>query len=264
MLSIWLQMVGISLGVSFATYWGVAGVVHHHYYVRRRAEAAQWKLQPKRFLSDAQNRRALWMGSRNMVIGATTGGSFAAYVTLGGWSTLYMDPGQYPLWWMPVSAVLLFFGIDAGLYYAHRLMHQRWIFKNVHGLHHRFGAPTVFTVVATHWAEFLFFQSMLLVWAFVLPMHWAVYVAVVLYTYLSGASDHVGAVIEWPLPLHASNRFHNEHHLYFHCNYGHHTALFDRLHGTVRDVTRYYDEHTFGDRGAPAPPPDAPADSASA
>jgi lathosterol oxidase len=55
----------------------------------------------------------------------------------------------------------------------------------------------------------------------------------------------------WRLPLHTNNGFHDDHHVYFHCNYGHHTMLFDRLHGTVRRLDRRYDEKTFGGRGAP-------------
>ena len=254
-LETWGLMVGISLAVTIFTYWGLCGLVHHHFYVRRRHQAADWKLQPSRFLTPAQNRRALRMGTRNMLIGGTVGGSFAAYVALGGWSSLALSWSSLPVWWHPVSAVLLFFGFDAGLYYSHRLMHQRWIFRHVHARHHRFVAPTVFTVTATHPGEFLVFQSTLLLWAFVLPMHWTVYVGVVLYTYFIGALDHVGARVSWPLPLHGSNAFHNDHHRYFHSNYGHHTALWDRLHGTVHRPGRHYDETTFGDRGAPLPEP---------
>lgn len=249
----WLVLVGISIGVTLITYWGMCGIAHHHYYVRRRDEADQWKLQPRRWLSKPKERLAFKMGTRNMMIGAIVGGSFSAYIVEGGWSRIYMDIHEYPLWWLPVSAVILGLMFDAGLYYSHRLLHQKWIFKKFHRQHHRFTAPTVFTMVATHPVEFVIFQSTLLLCAFILPVHWVVYVVVILYTYLIGAIDHLGAKVEWPLPFHTSNRFHDDHHVYFHCNYGHHSSIFDRLHGTVRREDRHYDENTFGDRGAPKP-----------
>lgn len=243
----WLTLVGISVGFTVVTFWGLGGLVHHHYYVRRRDEAQQWKLQPKRFLSDKKNRLAFWLGSGNMLIGAVLGGSFAAYIVLGGWSLLETESDALPLWWHPISAVLLFVLFDAGLYYVHRLGHRRWFFKRFHHLHHKFTAPTVFTMVATHPVEFVLMQSVLIISAFLVPAHWAVYVVVVLYTYLIGAIDHVGVRQKWPLPFHSSPRFHDDHHVYFHCNYGHHTTFWDQLHGTVRQVDRHYDETTFED-----------------
>src|SRR5262249_41464636 len=102
-----------------------------------------------------------------------------------------------------------------------------------------------------HPVEFFFFMTFLLLPAFVVPVHGGVYVAIVAYTYLVGMIDHSGIRLAWPLPLHASNRFHDDHHVYFHCNFGHHTALLDRLHGPARRADRRYDEHTSGGRGAP-------------
>lgn len=253
-LATWLITVGISIGVTLVTYWGMCGAVHYHYYVRRRAEASEWKLQPRRFLSKSKERLAFKMGTRNMLMGAVVGGSFATYITLGGPSQIYLDVHEMPLWWLPVSLVILTLMFDAGLYYSHRLLHQKWIYKHFHIQHHRFTAPTIFTMTATHPVEFLIFQSTLIACAFILPVHWSVYVVVVLYTYLIGAIDHLGAKVEWPLPFHTSNRFHDDHHVYFHCNYGHHSAIFDRLHGTERSEARHYDATTFGDRGVAKPP----------
>jgi lathosterol oxidase len=70
---------------------------------------------------------------------------------------------------------------------------------------------------------------------------------VVLYTYLIGMIDHCGIKVNWPLPLHSGNRFHDDHHVYFHCNYGHHTQVFDQLHGTMHRQDRRYGEHVFGE-----------------
>jgi len=247
----WALYVAGSVGVSLVTFWGLGGLVHWLFYVRRRDAAASWKLQPARFLSGRMVRHAFVLGSINIVMGSIIGGTFAWRIAQGGFTLLYTDADRYGLWYLPVSAVLLFFAIDAGLYYSHRALHGRFLFRHVHRWHHRYTAPVVFTTTAVHPIEFLTFEAFLILPAFVIPAHVAVYVAVIAYTYFIGMVDHCGIVVRWPLPLHASNRFHDDHHVYFHCNYAHHTTVFDRLHGTVRVPGRRYDETTFGGRGAP-------------
>jgi lathosterol oxidase len=171
----------------------------------------------------------------------------------GGWSTFYFDPLELGLPWLAGSAIACWLLIDAGLYYSHRFLHRRWWFRKVHRWHHRYTAPVIFTTTAVHPFEFLVFQTFVLLPAFVIPIHWAVYVLVILYTYLIGMIDHCGVKVAWPLPLHTSNRFHDDHHVHFHCNYGHHTQLFDRIHGTVRRADRRYGPDVFGGRGAAGP-----------
>jgi lathosterol oxidase len=249
----WALFVGASVGVSVATFWGLGGLVHYVFYVRRRASAASWKLQPQRWLTKRLSRHAFFLGSGNIVMGSIIGGTFAWRIARGGFTRLYFDPAKYGLWYLPVSALLLFFAIDAGLYYSHRALHGRFLFRHVHRWHHRYTAPIIFTTTAVHPLEFLTFELFLILPVFVIPAHVAVYVAVVAYTYFIGMVDHSGIRVAWRLPLHANNRFHDDHHVYFHCNYAHHTMLLDRLHGTVRRVGRHYDEATFGGRGAPAP-----------
>lgn len=248
----WLVFVGASVAVTAVTFWGIGGFVHHRFYVRKRARASEWKLQPDRFLSPAMTRHAFFLGSANILMGAIIGGTFAWYVARGGRSALYFGVGEHGLLYLPLSAILLFFGIDAGLYYSHRALHGRFLFRHVHRWHHRYVAPVVFTTTAVHPVEFLTFELFLILPALVIPAHVGVYVAVVAYTYFIGMIDHAGVRVGWKLPLHANNRFHDDHHVYFHCNYAHHTTLFDRLHGTVRLQDRRYDAETFGGRGAPA------------
>ncbi len=241
---LWLS-VAASLGLSFVTFWGLGGAVHLWFYGRRRDEAAAWKVQPRRFLPARLVRHAFWLGSLNMAIGATVGGVFAWHVARGGWSTLYFDPLEHGVGWLVASAVVTYFVIDAGLYYSHRALHSRWLFRHVHRWHHRYTAPVVFTTTAVHPVEFLIFQAFVMLPAVLVPVHWAVYVLVVAYTYLIGMIDHAGIVVRWPLPLHGSSAFHDDHHVHFHCNYGHHTQLFDLLHDTARRDDREYGPDRF-------------------
>lgn len=241
----WLAYVALSLAVSIVTFWGMGGLVHYHYYVRRRAEAGRWKIQPGRWLTPEQFRFALQLSALNLTLGSLIGGTLTWHIARGGWSTIYLDLERHGLVWTIVQGPLVFFFIDAGLYYSHRLLHHRRLFRHIHRWHHRFVAPMIFTTTAMHPIEFLIFATVLFAPAFFLPLHAGIYIAVILYTYLIGMIDHSGIRLGVPLPFHASNTFHDEHHTAFHCNYGHHTALWDRLHGTCRRADREYGEDVF-------------------
>ena len=167
----WWTFVGASVLVTIVTYWGLGGVVHWLFYVRRRGDAATWKLQPKRFLSPAMTRHAFWLGSANILWGSVLGGTFAWYVARGGSCALYVDPGRHGLLYLPVSALLVFFAIDAGLYYSHRALHGRALFRWIHRWHHRYTAPVIWTTTAVHPLEFLTFEAFLILPAFVIPCH---------------------------------------------------------------------------------------------
>lgn len=253
-----LAIIGLSVLISLLTFWGIGGLIHWHYYVRRREQAADWKLQPRRFLPAHLVRHAFWLGSFNMVVGAVVGGLFAWHVVGGGWSSLYFTLRQPALPWLIGETLAAIVVIDAGLYYSHRMFHGRWLFRHVHRWHHRYTAPIMFTTTAVHPIEFLVFQAFVILPALIVPMHWSAYLLAVAYTYLIGMIDHCGIELRWRLPLHESNRFHDDHHVYFHCNYGHHTQIWDRLHGTVRRRDRRYGPEVFGGRGT-AHADDSPA-----
>lgn len=247
----WLVCVGVALLVSALTFGGLCSLVHHWFYVRRRADAQRWKLQPDRWLTRRQVRQAILLGSVNLFCGTVLGATFAWHVQRGGWSRLYFDVAQHGWAYLVVSTMAGFLMIDAALYYAHRLLHHRALFRHVHRWHHRYVAPIAFTTAAMHPAEFLLYMALTIAPSFLIPMHAAAFAALVGYTYVIGIVDHTGVRLRWKLPVHGDGEFHNEHHTHFHCNFGHHTSLFDRLHGTVRRGDRHYDEQTFGGHGAP-------------
>ena len=233
MWSEWLVCAAWSTAVSIVTFWGLGGLVHWWFYVRRRDQAAEWKLQPRRFLGPDLQRHAILLGGFNLLLGSLLGGTFVLWIERGGWSLLSFDVHGWGWLWIVPSFLLAFFTIDAGLYYSHRALHHRALFPYIHRLHHRYVAPTVFTTTAMHPIEFLIFFFFLLLPAFVIPMHVGVYIAVIGYTYFIGMLDHSGVRFPFSLPLHDDGRFHDDHHIYVGCNFGHHTSLWDRLHGTV-------------------------------
>ena len=71
----------------------------------------------------------------------------------------------------------------------------------------------------------------------------------VLYNFYFGMLDHSGIKFDSWFPWQNDSTFHDLHHEYFHVNFGQNLSLWDKIHGTVRDPSRFYDETTFGGHG---------------
>jgi lathosterol oxidase len=233
-----------------AIYWIVGAYYHLRYYVARAADPAAWKCQPKRFLRDGQQRDAILLSSLNLTIAGIATGTFIYAIERGATIPIYFDVAERGWLYAVASTVLLFLLVDALAYYAHRAMHQRTMFRLIHRHHHRFLAPTPFVVVAMHPIEFVIFQAATFLPMFVLPLHYASAIAVFVYVFVFNIIDHSGVRLESRLPWQGPSRYHDDHHVYFHCNFGQHLTLWDRLHGTLRRVDRGYGVDVFGGKGA--------------
>ena len=85
--------------------------------------------------------------------------------------------------------------------------------------------------------------------AFLFPLHGGIFFFFLGAVYLLGFWDHCGIKL-FRIPLHGSNKFHDDHHKYFHVNFGFTVPWFDMLHKTIRREGRHYTERTFlGDKG---------------
>jgi lathosterol oxidase len=176
----------------------------------------------------------MWYGVGNISMAGFLGGCAAAWISLGGWTALSFNVADYGLPWLFLAVVVDIAVLDFGLYWTHRLMHHPTVYRHIHHLHHQFKAPFLFTYTAMHPAEQILYTSVMAIPLFAVPQHAGSYLAAVAYTWIIGMIDHSGVRVELPLPLHTTSRFHDDHHIYVRCNYGHHTYLWDMVYGTAR------------------------------
>ncbi|HEY8090142.1 MAG TPA: sterol desaturase family protein [Polyangiaceae bacterium] len=247
-----LMYVLAAVGVGLTMYLGISSAFEVLYYRRRREEAAEWKCQPRRWLSPAMLRKQLILGTANVAAASVASGLFASYVAGGGRSALYFDLREHGLAYTVGVTIVYFLVTDAGLYFAHRTLHRPLLFRHIHRLHHRFVSPNAFTAMAMHPVELVLYQTIMIAPVFVLPMHVASVILVLLYQNYVGMLDHSGVILHSWLPWQPSTRFHDDHHVHFHVNYGQNLSLWDWLFGTYRREGRVYGEAVFGGRGAPA------------
>lgn len=243
-MSVWfyigLLLTGANLGL-----FGLGGLVHYYYYVKNKDSEQQWKIQPGRYLSDKIYRQGLISSIININLATCVFAVLVWGIIEQGWSLIYYDLNQFGLVYLLVSAVACFFFIEACAYYSHVALHKGWLYKRFHSKHHRYKAPTWFTMASMDPIEWLFHSSYIMLAAFIIPMHYSVYFIIVIYTFLAGFWDHIGAKLPFDLPFHGDNRFHDDHHQYCHVNFGFLCNVFDRIHDTMRREGHHYTETSF-------------------
>lgn len=247
----WFLLVLASTAGGLAIYWSVAGFYHFKYYVRRAGDAASWKCQPRRFLRPDQQRDAMRSSCQNLLIAGVLTGTLIYALTRGADLPIYFRVAEHGWLYTAVSTVVLFVLLDGLAYYVHRAFHQRWMFRMFHRHHHRYVATTPFVVVAMHPVEFISLQTATFLPLFFIPFHYVSIIAVFVYAFVFNIIDHSGVRLHSRIPWQGPSTFHDDHHAYFHCNFGQHLTLFDRLHGTLRRTGRRYGRDVFGGRGAP-------------
>jgi len=245
----WWQYVLITVAGGNFFFLGIGGAVHYYYYHLKRDKNEEWKMQPNRFLSDRLARHAALLGTFNMNIASGTFGFLGWGVMEQGWGQIYWDINDYSYGWAFLSVFISFLFIEAAAYYMHAWGHSPWVYKNIHSIHHYYSAPTYFTISAMHPLEWIAHASYIVLPAFLWPMHWSLYLFVMMTTFFYGFWDHSGIQLKFTLPFHGSNQFHDDHHKYFHVNYGFLTPIFDKIHDTARREGHHYTEDTFGGSG---------------
>ena len=118
---------------------------------------------------------------------------------------------------------------DTHFYFAHRLIHVRFIYKHVHSLHHRNVQIEPFAGLCMHPVEHLYYYSCAaaLMWFGANPF---IAIWTLVHALVSPAASHSGFEDIWQ-----SDQFHNLHHAYFECNYGSAGFPWDYTFGTLRE-----------------------------
>lgn len=240
-----------SLVVSNTIFLGVGGFLHWYFYIRQRDTPENWKCQPKRFLTEENERHEFWLGECCLILNAAVSGVASCYVANTGYhSKVYFDINDYGWIYFLLSTILLFLIQDAMSYYYHRMLHWPIFYKSFHKWHHRYHSPTAWSAVAMHPVESLVFEILLLIPMLIIPFHFVSVAVLFHYLFFYGLVDHSGIDMDSIWPWQPPVRFHDDHHKYFHVNFGFNTMMFDRFHDTLRKTSRQYGEDIFYGRGA--------------
>ncbi|KAL4713290.1 hypothetical protein ACJJTC_018638 [Scirpophaga incertulas] len=233
--------------VSFSMYYLIGGFLHWYFYVSRRNVPHEWKIQPTKWLSTDLERHEILVGTFSLFLTGSFSAFLATYICNGNPSTVYYQFNEHGWLWFLLQFPIIFIYIDYTTYVMHRLYHTPWLYKHFHKLHHKYKQPTAFSVTAIHPVEIMHIQLTMCLPLFTVPVHWMPFYVVAIYNYYHGIIDHSGIDFKsyWWQPWQPDAVFHDNHHEFFHCNFGFNMSLWDRLHGTMRKNNRVYTEETF-------------------
>ena len=170
-----------------------------------------------------------------------------------GWTQIYTDVGDYPLWYLPVSVLLYLAAHDTWFYWTHRLMHRPFWFKTAHGVHHESRPPTAWAAMAFHPWEALTGAIVIPALVFLIPVHIAAWGFVLALMTLMGITNHMG----WELfprfmvngalgHLLITATHHQKHHDAYRGNYGLYFRFWDKVCGTDLGLGSFKHEQCSG------------------
>jgi sterol desaturase/sphingolipid hydroxylase (fatty acid hydroxylase superfamily) len=169
-----------------------------------------------------------------------------------GHAEIYADPLQYGAAWLVLSLPLLIVWHDGYFYWTHRLLHTRWLFRHVHGVHHRSRNPSPFAAYAFHPAEAFVNGLVTLLPLLVLPLNLGVVLVFGLHQIIRNAHSHAavetlprGFARHWLWGRFTTTTHHHLHHETAQGNYGLWFTWWDRWCGTDRrDYLERYERAT--------------------
>jgi len=247
----WSLYFPVAASVSYLFFFGIGGYLHFTYYVGKRDSPEEWKCQPNKWLSKKEEIHEILVGWFSVTLGSALSAALASWVINGGHTTLYYTWGQHGFLWALLEVPLVFCATDYITYWHHRVYHMPFLYKHFHKLHHTYKQPTAFSVTAIHPVEFLNIQFIYIAPMFTVPMYAPAYCFMLLYIYYHGIIDHSGINFKrlWWQPWQPDCIFHDNHHQYFHVNFGFNIEYWDTLHGTVRQKDKIYREDIFWGKG---------------
>lgn len=209
---------------------------------------ASLRCQPKKAHDvSGYNRSEVKLAALNLVI--------AAFLTAVVGVSSQVAPELFPIYltvegsfgyaYMLLSTILYFLWIDAWAYLSHRLLHFPKLYKAFHKWHHAYRQPTAFTALALHPFDFVLFQGGVYMGMLIIPMSMACIIVNLFYIHYYNVIHHSGVYLESFLPWESSSLFHDDHHRFFHVNYGQTLTFWDKMGGTLYTPKKKYSESTF-------------------
>jgi sterol desaturase/sphingolipid hydroxylase (fatty acid hydroxylase superfamily) len=163
-----------------------------------------------------------------------------------GWTLIYTDIADYPIWHLPVSLCLFLFAHDSWFYWSHRVMHRPYWFKLAHAVHHESKPPTAWAAMSFHPWEAITGAIVIPILVFIIPIHIATLGLVLAIMTVMGITNHMGWELfpRWVVHGRLGNwvitaTHHQQHHDKYRGNYGLYFRFWDKVCGTDLGLGRF-------------------------
>lgn len=163
-------------------------------------------------------------------------GALTDFLISRGWTQAYSDWGAYGYFYLILSVPIVLVLQDTYIYWAHRMLHWKPLYRWVHSWHHRFHNPTPLSAFAFHPIEGVVQNAYIPLIILFVPVHEVVmagFSAFVFFITVYGHSGYelrAGKVGVWQ--IFNTSLHHNQHHTAFIYNYGIFLNFWDKWMGT--------------------------------
>lgn len=172
------------------------------------------------------------------------GGLLTGWLWQNGWTAIYLNFSDYPLWYWPLSLLLFSLAHEVYFYWTHRLMHHPRLYRVMHHTHHLSREPSPWASFCFHPYEALIESLVLPILVCVIPIHPTAFICYLTLMTVSAINNHLGFELMprfllrrgWHRHL-ISGTNHAAHHRHYTCNFGLYYTFMDRLFGTYRPNT---------------------------
>nr|XP_056717005.1 lathosterol oxidase [Euleptes europaea] len=160
-----------------------------------------------------------------------------------GYGRLYDNIEDSPYGWFGVifSMLSFLFFTDMCIYWIHRFLHHKLVYKRLHKPHHVWKVPTPFASHAFHPVDGFLQSIPYHIYPFLFPLHKVTYLGLYIFVNIWTISIHDG---DYRVPSALKQiingaAHHTDHHLYFDYNYGQYFTLWDKIGGSFRNPSSF-------------------------
>jgi lathosterol oxidase len=214
-------------------YYGTALVFHYNLYVHPRSqEIFENRVKPSSSIIWDQIKLA--QASMFLYVGLPV---LDEFLIESNYTRVYYTMDEIGGWHMYLATMLLYFVlVEIGIYWMHRKLHtNKWLYKNIHQLHHKYNAPeqlTPWCSIAFHPIDGILQASPYVVALFICPCHYITHVGLLFFTAIWATYIHDSMDFNI-LPIMGS-KYHTVHHTHYIYNYGQVFVFCDYLFGTYK------------------------------
>jgi sterol desaturase/sphingolipid hydroxylase (fatty acid hydroxylase superfamily) len=158
---------------------------------------------------------------------------FGAYgvLTLEVWRAGLIHVDFHASWWkIGIDLGVFFVWNEIHFYCIHRLLHTRWLYRNVHRVHHESVVPTPFSIYSFHWVEAVLLGSVMILALMAFRPSVQALLGLPLTSLFFNTVGHCNYnIFARHRSIHSAAHQHSQHHLRVAGNYGFYLPVLDRL-----------------------------------
>lgn len=163
-----------------------------------------------------------------------------------GYSNLYDNASATKLGYFGIliQVVTFIMFTDGCIYWIHRFLHLKSIYKVLHKDHHKWKVPTPFASHAFHPLDGFLQSCPYHIYPFLFPLHKITYLLLFVFVNFWTVSIHDGdyRVPDMLKPYVNGSAHHMDHHLFYNFNYGQFFTLWDRIGNSFRTPSSFVGE----------------------